>query len=55
MVSLVKDWIVLTALRILHAFNWPVWALVLIGLVVVPIAAVYSYFYWVKRALEASE
>lgn len=53
--SLVRDWIVFTLLRILHALGWPVWALVLIGLVVVPIAAVRTYFWLIKRALEASE
>lgn len=53
--SLVRDWVVFTFLRILHALDWPVWALVLIGLVAVPIAMVRTYCWWIKRALEASE
>lgn len=49
MIGLVRDWLVFNALR------WPTLLLCLIGVVVVPPIAVYSYFYWGKRALEASE
>lgn len=55
MLTMLKDWFVLILLRIVHALGWPVWLLVLIGVVVVPIAAVRTYFWIVKRALEASE
>lgn len=53
--TLVKDWITITFLRIMNWLGWPTWLLVVIGVIVVLPIAVYSYFWYVARVLRSSE
>lgn len=55
MLTTLKDWFVLTLLRILHALGWPWWLLFLVAVIVLPVVGVYTYFWYVARVLRASE